>query len=485
MDNDNNRLANRAHWTSTFGFIMAAAGSAVGLGNLWKFPYLVGQNGGSAFIIIYALLLVFIGVPLVIAEITIGRFGQLNPVGSYGLISPKLKWVGALGLVTGFILLSFYPVVGGWILYYLYHSFVSFGSNPDYAKIFTEYTSNPYLPCITLLVFSLMNYIIVALGVEKGIEKYSKIMMPALLVILVIVGIRTLTLPKALQGVRFIFQPDFSKVTGKTILDAVGQVFFSLSLGMGALMTYGSYLSKKDNLFKSSISIPFIDTIVALLATIAIMPAVFAFGFEPKAGPSLIFITLPAVFDKMPMGFFISIIFFTLMLFAALTSSISMLEGLVSYLTDKGKMKRFGATTLISIIIFLLGIPCSLSFGLLSHINILPGKSIFDSMDFLASNILLPFGGIMLAVCVGWIWDGGLRYETIIVRNQKGGPDVVTNGYVFNSCLREITNQGTLNFPFMSAWIFIIKWVAPLVVLAIFIDSCDLLSYLEGLLGIK
>ncbi len=471
MNDDNNQSANRAHWSSTFGFIMAAAGSAVGLGNLWKFPYLVGQNGGSAFIVIYAILLVFIGVPLVIAEITIGRFGQLNPVGSYGLISPRLKWVGAMGLVTGFILLSFYPVVGGWILYYLYHSFVAFGENPDYAKIFTEYTSDPYWPCITLLIFSLMNYIIVALGVEKGIEKYSKIMMPALLVILIVVAIRTITLKNGLEGMRFIFQPDFTKVTGKTILDAVGQVFFSLSLGMGALMTYGSYLSKKDNLFKSSISIPFIDTIVALLATVAIMPAVFAFGFKPTAGPALIFITLPAVFDQMPMGSFISIIFFTLMLFAALTSSISMLEGLVSYITDKRHLNRFWATTLVSVVIFLLGIPCALSFGKLSNITIFSGKSIFDSMDFLASNILLPFGGIMLAICVGWIWDGGLRYETIIVRNQKGNPDVVTNGYVFNTCLKEITNHGTLNFPFMSAWIFIIKWVAPIVVFTIFIDN--------------
>ena len=480
MDNDNSQSANRAHWTSTFGFIMAAAGSAVGLGNLWKFPYLVGQNGGSAFIIVYALLLVFIGVPLVIAEITIGRFGQLNPVGSYGLISPKLKWVGAMGLVTGFILLSFYPVVGGWILYYLYHSFVGFGSNPDYASIFSQYTTDPYLPCITLFVFSLFNYLIVALGVEKGIEKYSKIMMPALLVILVIIGIRTLTLPKALEGIRFIFQPDFSKITGKIIFEAVGQVFFSLSLGMGALMTYGSYLSKKDNLFKSSISIPVIDTLVALLATLAIMPAVFALGFKSEAGPPLIFITLPAVFDKMPMGSFISIIFFTLMLFAALTSSISMLEGLVSYITDKSRISRFKATTIVAIIIFFLGIPAALSSGVLSHIKIFSGKDIFDSLDFLASNILLPFGGIMLAICVGWIWDGGLRYETIIVRNQKGNPDVVTNGYVFNSCLKEITNQGTLNFPFMSAWIFIIKWVAPLVLLAIFIDSCNLIGQIES-----
>ena len=471
MDSDLSQTKSRSHWSSTFGFVMAAAGSAVGLGNLWKFPYLVGANGGSAFIVIYIILLLFIGVPLVIAEITIGRFGQLNPVGSFGLISPRLKWVGGMGLVTGFILISFYPVVGGWILYYLYHSFVSFGENPDYAQIFANYTSNNIYPIITLFVFSVFNYLIVALGVEKGIEKYSKIMMPALLVILLVVTIRTLTLNGSWEGVKFIFQPDFSKVNGKTILAAVGQVFFSLSLGMGALLTYGSYLSKKDNLFKSSISIPIIDTLVALLATIAIMPAVFAFKFEPAAGPSLIFVTLPAIFAQMPMGTFISIIFFTLMLFAALTSSISMLEGLVSYLIDRWHWKRFTATTAVSIIIFFLGIPCALSFGLLKDTSILPGKTIFDSMDFIASNILLPFGGIMLSICVGWIWDGGLRYETIIVKNQKGNPDVVTNGYVFNSCLREITNQGTLNFPFMSAWIFIIKWVAPIVVLAIFIDN--------------
>ncbi len=471
MNIDNNSSSNRGHWTSAFGFIMAAAGSAVGLGNLWKFPYLVGQNGGSAFIVIYALLLLFIGIPLVIAEITIGRFGQLNPVGSYGLISPKLKWIGAMGLVTGFILLAFYPVVGGWIVYYLYHSFVSVGENPDYAKIFADYTSNPTLPIITLFIFSILNYIIVALGVEKGIEKYSKIMMPALLVILVIVMIRTLSLEGSWEGVKFIFQPDFSKVTGKVILSAVGQVFFSLSLGMGALMTYGSYLSKKDNLFKSSISIPFIDTLVALLATIAIMPAVFAFKFEPAAGPSLIFVTLPAIFAKMPMGVFISAIFFILMLFAALTSSISMLEGLVSYMIDRWHWKRFTATTIIALIVFLLGIPCSLSFGMLKDVTIFSNKTIFDSMDFLASNILLPLGGILMAICVGWIWDGGLRYETIIVKNQKGNPDVITNGYVFNSCLMEITNQGTLNFPFMSAWIFIVKWVAPLVIFLIFIDN--------------
>ncbi len=213
-------------------------------------------------------------------------------------------------------------------------------------------------------------------------------MMPALLVILVVVTIRTLTLNGSWEGVKFIFHPDFSKVTGKTILAAVGQVFFSLSLGMGALLTYGSYLSKKDNLFKSSISIPIIDTLVALLATIAIMPAVFAFNFEPAAGPSLIFVTLPAIFAQMPMGTFISVIFFTLMLFAALTSSISMLEGLVSYLIDRWHWKRFTATTAVAIVIFFLGIPCALSFGLLKDFSVLPGKTIFDSMDFIASNIL-------------------------------------------------------------------------------------------------
>ncbi len=468
MSSDNNQPNERGQWTSSFGFVMAAAGSAVGLGNLWRFPYLVGQNGGSAFLIIYLLFVIFIGLSLVIAEICIGRSAQLNPVGAYNLISSKLKWVGAMGILTGFVIISYYPVVGGWILYYLYHSFTDISTSVDYAKLFSDYTSNTSLSLTTLVIYSLLSYGIVACGIEKGIEKYSKIMMPALFVILFLVIIRTATLEGSWQGIKFLLQPDFSKITSKTIFEAMGQVFFSLSLGMGALMTYGSYMKKDDNIFNSAVAIPFIDTGVAFLAAVAIIPAVFAFGAEPTQGPALIFITLPAIFAKMPMGSFISVIFFILMLFAALTSSISMLEGQVSYMIDNWKWKRINATTLVAIIIFLAGIPCALSFGLFKDFYLLPGKTFFDTLDFLASNILLPFGGFMLSISVGWLWDRGLRYKTAI-SELPDGTKIVKNGYVFNKPLQEITNNGILNFPFMSAWIFTIKWISPLIILAIFL----------------
>ena len=299
-------------------------------------------------------------------------------------------------------------------------------------------------------------------------EKYSRIMMPALFVILFMVIVRTATLEGSWQGIKFLLQPDFSKVTVKTIFEAMGQVFFSLSLGMGALMTYGSYMKKNDNIFNSAVAIPFIDTGVAFFAALAIIPAVFAFGAEPNQGPALIFITLPAIFAKMPMGTFVSVIFFILMLFAALTSSISMLEGLVAYMIDNWKWKRFNATTFVSIVIFLTGIPCALSFGIFKDFTLLPGKTVFDTLDFLASNILLPFGGFMLSVSVGWLWDRGLRYKTTIIEDSEGNR-IVKNGYVFNKPLQEITNDGKLNFPFMSAWIFTIKWICPLIILAIFL----------------
>lgn len=468
MSSDNNQSKERGQWSSSFGFIMAAAGSAVGLGNLWRFPYLVGENGGSAFLIIYLLFVIFIGLSLVIAEISVGRAAQLNPVGAFNLISPKLKWVGAMGILTGFVIISYYPVVGGWILYYLYHSFADSSASIDYAQLFSNYTSNTTLSITTLLIYSLLSYGIVVGGIEKGIEKYSRIMMPALFVILFIVIVRTATLEGSWQGIKFLLQPDFSKVTVKTIFEAMGQVFFSLSLGMGALMTYGSYMKKNDNIFNSAVAIPFIDTGVAFFAALAIIPAVFAFGAEPNQGPALIFITLPAIFAKMPMGTFVSVIFFILMLFAALTSSISMLEGLVAYMIDNWKWKRFNATTFVSIVIFLTGIPCALSFGLFKDFTLLPGKTVFDTLDFLASNILLPFGGFMLSVSVGWLWDRGLRYKTTIIEDSEGNR-IVKNGYVFNKPLQEITNDGKLNFPFMSAWIFTIKWICPLIILAIFL----------------
>lgn len=466
MSSDSNQATSRGQWSSSFGFIMAAAGSAVGLGNLWKFPFLVGQNGGSAFLIVYALFVVFIGLSLVIAEITIGKYGQLNPIGSYNLISPKLKWVGTMGILTGFIILAYYPVVGGWILYYLCNAFQKATPGINCAQMFDNYTSS-YLPLITLCIYSILNYVIVALGVEKGIEKYSKIMMPSLFIILLIILIRTVTLDKGWEGINFLLKPDFSKLTGKVLLDAVGQVFFSLSLGMGALMTYGSYMKKEENLLVAATSIPAIDTAIAFFAAVSIMPAVFAFGFEPTAGPKLIFVTLPAVFAQMPWGNFIAVIFFTLMLFAAITSSISMTEGLVSYLIDKRHWRRFTATTTVCFTCLLMGIPTALSFGPMKNILFF-GKSIFDALDFLASNILLPCGGIMLCISVGWIWDGGLRNLTKVQKTEDG-TEIISNSYVFNAPLKEITNNGKLNFPFMEAWIFLIKWICPLVIAIIFL----------------
>ena len=470
MEKEENKSQGRDQWASSLGFIMAAAGSAVGLGNLWRFPFLVGQHGGSAFLIIYLLFLVFIGLSLVLAEISIGRSAQLDAVSSFNLISPKLKWVGGMGILTGFILLSYYPVVGGWIVYYLYHCSSSAVSNTDFQQLFIEYTSNPTFSIVTLLIYSCLGYGIVVCGVEKGIEKYSKIMMPALLVILLLVMCRTISLDGAMKGIKFLIHPDFSKVTGKTILDAMGQVFFSLSLGMGAMLTYGSYIKKDANIIKSSVSIPLIDASVAYLAAIAIIPAVFAFGVEPTQGPSLIFITLPAIFTKMPMGTFISIIFFILMLFAALTSSISMQESLVAYLIDHKGWKRFNATTFIAVLIFFTAIPSCLSFGILKDFHLLPGKNVFDTLDFFASNILLPFGGLMLCICVGWLWDGGLKSKTIIERTSDG-ETIIREAIIFNKPLQEITNNGHISFPFLSAWVFMIKWVCPLVILTIFISN--------------
>ena len=469
MNSDNNQLPKRAQWTSNFGFIMAAAGSAVGLGNLWKFPFLVGQNGGSAFILAYLFFVVFIGITLAIAEISIGRSTQLNPIDAYEKISPKLKWVGALGAISGVIILSYYAVVGGWILYYLSKSLLSFNSSLDYTNVFSEFTSNVWLQLLTFSIYFLINYEIIVSGVQKGIEKCSKILMPALFVMMILVTIRTLTLEGAQEGIVFLLKPDFAKLNGKTILAAMGQVFFSLSLGVGTLLTFGSYLKKEDNMLKSAFYIPIIDTLVAILAAVAIMPAVFAYNLEPTAGPSLMFITLPTIFSKMPLGNIIGFVFFILVFFAAITSSISMLEALISFLVDHYKWNRTKAVKLSTIVTFLLGIPSALSFNLIKDFHILPEKTVFEFMDFLASNIIMPIGGIALCIAVGWIWDGGIKkIKTSDTSAEEKDSYMV---YVNNSAIKEITNNGKIKFSIISIWAFFLKWLCPIAILAIFIDN--------------
>ncbi|QEK12409.1 sodium-dependent transporter [Crassaminicella thermophila] len=444
-----NQNQDREQWGSKIGFILAAAGSAVGLGNLWKFPYMAGKNGGGAFVLVYFIILFLVGFTLMLAEIVLGRHTQLNAIGAYRKIRKNWAWVGGLGVLAGFLILSFYSVVGGWVINYIVKSLTG-ALNVSDAEVlggmFGELISGTTVPIFYHGLFMLATLLIVFGGIGGGIEKSSKIMMPALFIMIIILAIRSMTLPGAVEGIKYLLVPDFSKITIGVILDALGQVFFSLSLGMGCMITYGSYLSKDTNIPQSATIIPLIDTGVALLAGLAVLPAVFAFGFEPSAGPGLIFITFPAVFAQMPLGSLFAVMFFVLVLFAALSSSISLLEVCVAYVVDEWKMNRKVTTIVLGVVIFLIGIPCSLSLGPWSDITLLPGKGFFDTFDFVSSNILLPLGGLLLCIFVGWIW----------------GTD---------NAIKEATNDGNLEFKLSGAWAFLVKYVGPVAILLVFIRS--------------
>ncbi len=440
---------NRDQWSSKIGFILAAAGSAVGLGNLWKFPYTAGMNGGGAFVIVYFAILLLVGFTLMMAELVVGRHTQLNAVGAYRKIRKNWAFVGGLGVLASFIILSYYSVVGGWVVNYIVKALTGAFNTADIEALggmFTGLISSPVEPLIYHGIFMLMTLGIVIGGISGGIEKYSKILMPALFVMMFAIMLRSVTLPGASEGIKFLLAPDFSKIDGGVILAALGQVFFSLSLGMGCMITYGSYLSKEENIPQSSFIIPLIDTGVALLAGLTILPAVFAFGFDPASGPGLVFVTLPAVFSKMPLGSLFAVIFFVLVLFAALTSSISLLEASVSYVVDDWGWNRKGATFALSAAIFLLGIPASLGMGPLSHIKLIKGKDIFDSMSFVSDNILLPLGGLLLCIFVGWVW--GMK-----------------------NAINEATSNGKHGFALAPIWSFLVKFVAPIAILVVFIQG--------------
>lgn len=439
----------RERWGSKLGFILAASGSAVGLGNLWKFPYKAGTNGGGAFVLVYVIIVLLLGFSLMIAEIALGRHTQLNAIGAYAKISKKWGWVGALGVFAAFIILSFYSVVGGWVINYLVKSATGAlkVSDPEVLKgIFGGFVSSATMPIVYHGIFMIITLAIVFIGIGKGIEKASKIMMPSLFIIIIILAIRSVTLPGAMEGVKYFIIPDFSKITMNVVLDALGQVFFSLSLGMGCMITYGSYLGKDTNIPKSGIIIPLIDTAIALLAGFAILPSVFAFGFKPDQGPGLMFVTLPAVFSKMPFGTIFAVLFFILVLFAALTSSISLLEVVVAYVVDKWGFSRQKTSIFIAIAIFLVGIPASLSQGVWSGIHLIGNRGFFDTYDFIASNVLLPLGGLLLCIFVGWIWKREV-------------------------CTDEITNDGKIKFRLKNVWFFLIKYVCPIAIFIVFLRA--------------
>jgi len=396
----------RGHWKTTIGFLLAAAGSAIGLGNIWRFPYVVGTNGGAAFVLLYLFAVVLIGYPLMVTELTLGRESQRNPVGTFKKLAPNTPWwlVGALGVLAGFVILSFYSVVSGWALSYFFKALVGHITEEKcFVDMFIYHVSHPVTPIIWHGVFMGLTVAVIALGVVKGIERFVKILMPLLLGLLFILVIRSVTLPGAGAGLIFYLKPDFSAITAQTILSALGQSFFSLSLGMGAILTYGSYLSPKHKVNDNAVWIMGLDTFIALIAGFAILPAVFALGFDPAAGGGLAFITLPGVFATMPGGTFFGALFFLLLSIAALTSAFSLLEVVVSWLVDEHKWKRPKAAIVLGVLIFVLGVPASLSFGVLEHIKI--GDMIFfDFLDFLQESFILPLGALLTAIFAAYIW---------------------------------------------------------------------------------
>ena len=442
----------RDNFGSRFGALVAMAGSAVGLGNLWRFPYLVGENGGAAFIIVYIILCFLICLPIFISEFIIGRRSQKNAFATFRDLSggSAWRWVGLFTIIVPMIVLSYYCVIGGWSIEYLLKSLTfSFGGESQGAlsTMFTGFVTSTWGPLAAHTGFLLATTMIVVVGIKDGIEKFSKIMMPLLFVIVLSIAVYSLTLPGAKEGVKYLFYPDFSKLTGKSVAAALGQAFFSLSLGFGTIMTYASYVSKKDNIMFQSAATAVSDLIFALIAGTAIMPAVFAFGINPQAGPGLVFETLPFVFGQMPAGGLIAILFFVALLVAALTSSISMLEVAVAYLVEEKKFSRLGACVLLFVICWVIGAVCSLSFGPLSHIQI-RGGNIFDFLDSLSSNVLMTLGSLFTVIFVGW-------------RLKK------TDVY------DEFTNGGTLsrNSKIFGVLWFLIRYIAPVAIIAIFISG--------------
>ena len=446
----------RAEFTSKFGVIAAAAGSAVGLGNIWKFPYITGVYGGAAFLFVYLGFIAAIGLPVMLSELMIGRKSRRNAFGAFKKLAPKSSWkfVGMLGVGAAFMILSFYGVVAGWSIEYivnaLTHSF--HGKSPDeLTTMFTSFIQSPVRPVFYQVLFMLLTGAIVVVGIKDGIEKNVKIMMPVLVVIILILDIRAVTLPGAGAGLKFLFHPDFSKLSAEGILSALGHAFFSLSLGMGTLITYGSYIDKKNNLVNTAINVTVADTAIAILAGVAIFPAVFAFGIEPSSGPGLVFITLPNVFQQMHGGFIFSILFFLLLTVAALTSSISILEVVVAYFHEELKMNRKIATIFATALITLLGIICSLSMGTFKDYTFF-GMNIFDLIDWISANLMLPLGGLFISLFVGW----KLGRKKVRAEIEKGGS------------IRDV---------FLSVFMFLVKIIAPIAIAIVFLNGIGILKF--------
>ncbi len=536
-----NESGNREHWSGNLGFILAAAGSAIGLGNIWKFPYIAGENGGGAFVLVYLLCIIVIGLPVMLCAVAMGRRTQKSPIGAFNELKPsnstlshiigaaivisglallvfkcwgtgilsvllgvlvfKYSWslVGAMGVVAGFMILSFYSVVAGWVFGYLCKAFsgdLAFSGIESAANAFGAFADGavvegaeqklfpwPALGCHA--VFMICCISIVVMGVKRGIERWSKILMPMLFLLLLAVIIRGLSLKGATAGVSYFLNPDFSKLSGASVLSALGHAFFSLSLGMGVMITYGSYMSKKDNLFLSSLSVVGLDTLVALMAGLAIFPAVFALGFEPSAGPGLLFNVIPMVFSKMPGGHFWLVIFFLLVFIAALTSGISLLEVVSAAFIDKFNMKRWKTVLGVGIVIFLLGAFVAVSTSNWDRLWVLRDAlskaftlseedssfgSFFNFLDNIASNWLLPLGGLLISVFVGWVW--GTKHAVDEIRD---GSENFADVHLV-SLLSGLKDDPSHNSPIhvltlASLWGIFIRFISPIAIIVAFMHT--------------
>lgn len=446
MTTNNNR-----GFTSNIGAILAAAGGAVGLGNIWRFPYMLGNNGGGAFLLIYVFFVLLIGIPLMMTEFIIGRRAQQNAVGSYRILSGKKGWmlIGIFGVIGAFLIYAFYSVVAGWTLNYLVLACGNnlAGKTPEaLTQLFTDFTQDSFWPLLYQFLFLSLTGGVIIFGVQKGIEKVSKVLMPALFLLLILMSVRSLTLGDGVrEGLSFLFKPDFSKIDGSCLLSALGQSFFSLSIGMGAMVTYGSYIRKQDKLFSSSLWIAGCDSLVAILAGIVIFPAVFAFGMSPSSGPKLVYVVLPNVFNNMPGGTVFAIIFFLLLSIAALTSTISLLEIIVAVAVEEFHWKRINASIIASLCVFNLGALCTLSFGPMSDVHIF-GYTIFDLFDKVTASYIMPIGALAMTIFLGWF------FPKTEVRD-------------------ELSNGGTLKVKAFELYYFILRYVAPLALIVIMISS--------------
>jgi len=439
----------RALFVTKLGGILAAVGSAVGLGNIWRFPYETGQNGGAAFLLIYVLCVLLMGTPLMLTELTLGRATHRNAVGAFKRLAPGTYWwvTGFIGMVGVLMIVGFYSVVAGWTLHYTVVSVLDKLQLQD----FGSYSQGALLPLFYMTVFVLLNTFILLGGVRKGIERWSNILMPLMGVLMLVLCINSLLLPGSIDGLKFLFHPDFSRISGSTILSAMGQSFFSISMGVGTLLIYGSYLPNSTKMGKTSLFICLIDTLIAILAGIIIFPACFAYGIHPDAGPGLAFITLPSVFVQMPGGYIWSIIFFLLLAIAALTSSISMMECPIAILEEQFHVSRRRAVMIVSIITWILGTGCCLSFCPdFAESLTFAGYSLFDIFDKVTANFLLPFGGLLMSIFLGWRMDRKLLYDTL-------------------------TNFGKDKGGYIPVFMFAVRYFAPICILLIFLSGLGLL----------